>query len=226
MTNPAQGQNTDNLPKNSSKENGNKGPMRDRPLLFLDLETTGLNPGTNEITEIGALLVSPGDFKILETFQTRVMPTHLETASPEALVIGHFDLEIWKKEAIALEPALKRLSEIGQKSILAGFNLTFDWAFLQTAFNQVGMEDPFYYHRYDVMSAAFSVLYDEPGLTKFSLSEMCRFFNVTNRAAHTAFADAEATFEVYLGLVRYMRGEKPVKPAPTTGEQLAFPQLG
>lgn len=179
--------------------------MRDRPLLFLDLETTGLNPGVHEITEIGALLVSPGDFKVTATLQTKVMPTHLHTATPEALQIGHFDLKTWEKEAVPLAEALKKLAGMAEGSILSGFNLTFDWAFLQTAFNQCQMEDPFYYHRFDVMSAAFNMLLDETNLTRYSLSEMCRFFGVTNKAAHTAYADAEATFQVFLGLVSYQR---------------------
>ncbi len=195
--------------KNNGENKAKKGPMVERPLLFLDLETTGLNCGVHEITEIGALLVSQPDFKVINTFQTKVMPTHLETATPEALAIGHFDLKKWQAEAQPLEQALKQLGEIGQGSILSGFNLTFDWAFLQTAFNQVGMEDFFYYHRFDIMSAAYVKLFGKPGMGKYSLSECCRFFGITNKAAHTAFADAEATYKVFLGLMNYSEGDKP-----------------
>ena len=158
-------------PENSTtngKANGKskKGPMKERSLLFLDLETTGLNPGLHEITEIGALLVSQPDFKVLETYQSKVMPTHLETASPTALQIGHFKLETWQREAKPLETALAELAKISRGAILSGFNLTFDWAFLQTAFNQVGMEDPFYYHRFDIMSAAYTILFERKELSK------------------------------------------------------------
>lgn len=180
----------------------NKGPMRHRPLLFLDLETTGLNPGVHEITEIGALLVSQPEFEVLKTFEAKTLPTHLETASPEALQIGHFDAALWQKEGRPLKEALLELSEIGQGAILAGFNLTFDWAFLQNSFNEVGLPDPFYYHRYDVMSSAFSMLYHQVNINKFSLRECCQFFGISNRKAHTALADAQATYEVFVGLMQ------------------------
>jgi DNA polymerase-3 subunit epsilon len=183
-------------------EKSSKGPMRNRPILFLDLETTGLNPGYQEISEIGAVLVSQPDWQVITTYEAKVLPSHLETAQPEALLIGHFDAAVWEKEGRPLKQALEELSEIGQGAILAGFNVTFDWAFLQTGFNLVDLPDPFYYHRYDVMSAAFSMLYDRAEFKKFSLSECCRYFGVTNTKAHSALADAQATYEVFVGLMQ------------------------
>src|SRR5690242_4918259 len=179
-----------------------KGPMKQRPLLFLDLETTGLNPGQHEITEIGALLVSQPDFQVIKTYEAKVLPTHLETATPEALQIGHFDAAVWEKEGRPLRQALEELSGIGKGAVLAGFNVTFDWAFLQIGFNAVELPDPFYYHRFDVMSSAFTMLYKRAEMAKFSLNECCRFFGVTNKNAHTALADAEATYEVFKGLMK------------------------
>ncbi|HEX2912340.1 MAG TPA: 3'-5' exonuclease [Chloroflexia bacterium] len=196
----------------TNKDNGYKGPMKQRSLLFLDLETSGLNPGPHEITEIGALLVSQPNFEVIKTYEAKVLPTHLETATPEALDIGHFNKEVWEREGRPLRQALEELSALGQGAVLAGFNVTFDWAFLQAAFNLCDMPDPFYYHRYDVMSAAFSMLYNRPEMRKFSLSECCRFFGVNNRNAHTALADAEATYQVFLGLMKLEAGNK------TTGQ--------
>ncbi|MBN9392999.1 MAG: 3'-5' exonuclease [Chloroflexi bacterium] len=183
-------------------EKSSKGPMRNRPILFLDLETTGLNPGYQEISEIGAVLVSQPDWQVITTYEAKVLPSHLETAQPEALLIGHFDAAVWEKEGRPLKQALEELSEIGQGAILAGFNVTFDWAFLQAGFNLVELPDPFYYHRYDVMSAAFSMLYGKTEFKKFSLSECCRYFGVTNTKAHSALADAQATYEVFVGLMQ------------------------
>ncbi len=196
-------QNEPPTPALAAKNEAEKGPMRKRPMLFLDLETTGLNPGFQEISEIGALLVSQPDWQVLKTYEAKVLPTHIETATPEALKIGHYDAAAWAKEGRPLLQALQELSEFGQGAILAGFNVTFDWAFLQTAYNLVGLPDPFYYHRYDVMSAAFSMLYDQAGsFSKFSLNECCRYFGITNRNAHTALSDAQATYEVFVGLMK------------------------
>jgi len=218
--------------KTEIENRGKKGSMLGRPILFLDLETTGLNPGQHEITEVGALLVSQPDYKTIATYQSKVMPVHLETATPEALQIGHFDLASWTREAKSLETAMSELAEVGRDAILAGFNLTFDWAFLQMAFNQCKLEDPFYYHRFDVMSSAFTMLYNQPGLKKFSLREMCQFFGLTNKAAHTAYGDAEATFEVFLGLMRFRPGDgpavkqtRPTMPGEDVIEQPTTPEV-
>lgn len=199
-------------------ENTSKGPMRNRPMLFLDLETTGLNPGYQEISEIGAVLVSQPDWQVITTYEAKVLPSHIETAQPEALQISHFDAALWEKEGRPLKQALEELSEIGQGAILAGFNVTFDWAFLQAGFNLVDLPDPFYYHRYDVMSAAFSMLYDKIEFKKFSLSECCRYFGVTNTRAHSALADAQATYEVFVGMMQSASNVNPseapaVRPA-------------
>jgi DNA polymerase-3 subunit epsilon len=188
--------------------------MRDRPVLFLDLETTGLNPGVQEISEIGAVLVSQPDWQIIRTYEAKVLPTHLETAQSEAQEISHYNAAVWEREGRPLKQALEELSEIGQGAILAGFNVTFDWAFLQAGFNLVGLTDPFYYHRYDVMSSAYTMLYDRPEFVKFSLSECCRFFKVTNTRAHSALADAQATYEVFVGLMKLE--QKPVVSSQIT----------
>jgi DNA polymerase-3 subunit epsilon len=205
----------------NGKSKTDKGPMKKRPLLFLDLETTGLNPGTHEITEIGAVLVSQPDFEVIKTYEAKVLPTHLETASPEGLQIGHFNAATWEKEGRPLRQALEELSEIGHGAVLAGFNVTFDWAFLQIAFNQESLDDPFYYHRIDVMSSAFTMLYGRAEMSKFSLNECCRFFTVVNRKAHTALADAEATYEVFKGLMK-LECNVPL-PAPKPSDQGTVP---
>lgn len=186
----------------TGQTNTSKGPMRGRPVLFLDLETTGLNPGMQEISEIGAVLVSQPGWQVVRSYEAKVLPTHLETAQPEALEISHYDPAIWAKEGRPLKQALEELSDIGQGAILAGFNVTFDWAFLQTSFNLVDLPDPFYYHRYDVMSSAYTMLYHRNEFKKFSLSECCRFFGITNTKAHSALSDAQATYEVFLGLMK------------------------
>lgn len=199
---PESGATTDAPQSAAEPEKSGKGRMRERPILFLDLETTGLNPGYQEITEIGAVLVSQPDWQVIRTYEAKVLPSHIETAQPEALVIGHFDAAVWEREGRPLQQALEELSEIGRGAILAGFNVTFDWAFLQTGFNLVGLPDPFYYHRYDVMSSAFTMLYDKAEFKKFSLSECCRYFGVVNTHAHSALADAQATYEVFAALMR------------------------
>src|SRR4051794_29930733 len=92
-SNPETG-NTSNDESKPEAEKSGKGRMRERPILFLDLETTGLNPGFQEISEIGAVLVSQPDWQVIRTYEAKVLPSHIETAQPEALVISHFDAAV------------------------------------------------------------------------------------------------------------------------------------
>jgi DNA polymerase III epsilon subunit family exonuclease len=192
---------TSQTPTPTEAKTNKKGLMRERPIFFYDLETTGLNPGIHEIIEIGAVLVSQPDFQVIKTYEAKVIPEHIETASPEALKINHYDPENWR-DAIPLAQAMREISEMAQDSIPAGYNVTFDWAFIQAALNQVGMPDPFYYHRVDVMSIAFAKLYNDQTFAKYSLSELCGFYGITNRMAHTALADAQATYEVFVAMMK------------------------
>jgi DNA polymerase-3 subunit epsilon len=178
-----------------------KGPMQARPMLFLDLETTGLNPGIHEICEIGAILVSQPGYERIQTFERKVKPEHIETATPEALQINHYSAEKWA-DAVSLKEALTDLAALAKGSVLSGFNVTFDWAFLQIGYNQVEMPEPFYYKRFDVMSAMFAKYYNRKEFSRYSLNECCRFFGITNKMAHTALADAEATYDVFVAMMK------------------------
>lgn len=179
--------------------------MRERPLLFFDVETTGLDPRDNEIVEIGALLVSQPDFKIVNTYETKVLPVRLETASPKALEVNHFDKDVWENEAISLRRAILALGKFGQGAVLAGYNITFDWGFVQNALKQLYLPDPFYYHRLDVMSMAFSSLYNLGTLERFNLAECCQHFGIVNEKAHSALSDAKAAYELFLALRKYQQ---------------------
>ena len=45
------------------------------PLVFLDIETTGLDPMANDIIEVAAMRVDPRTLSVEAWFETRVAPT-------------------------------------------------------------------------------------------------------------------------------------------------------
>jgi len=51
------------------------------------------------------------------------------------------------------------------------------------------------------MSMAYIVLKDEILIENFSLSDVCRFFDIKRDKCHNAFYDAKFTFEVYKKLI-------------------------
>lgn len=175
--------------------------FRQRNLIFLDLETTGFSVADNEILEIGALKVeSNPPFKILSEFEVKVKPTHLETADPESLKIVGFNQTDWQ-EAQDLKTSLELLDQFGNGGILIGFNISFDWATLAKSYSSLGRIDPFYYHRLDVMTMAFTKLFNNPTLKRFSLGELCKLFQIERDSHHQALSDIKATYDVFKKLM-------------------------
>lgn len=181
--------------------------LRERLLIFLDLETTGLKVQKHEIVEIGALKVScQKPFDILGELEVKVKPKKIKDADKEALEINGYSKDGWK-DALSLEEALSLLDEFSKGGVLVGYNTSFDWAFLDRAYFSLGRSDPFYYHRLDVMPMAFCKLFSDPSLKRFSLGELCNYFKIERKTAHRALDDAKVTYLVFKKLFEYTKGK-------------------
>ena len=112
--------------------------MKGKRLAFVDLETTGINPFTHEIIEIGCLVAKQndnGEWVTVEEFEFKVKPEHIETAQPEALRINHYDESVWMF-AHTQEQALQTLSQKCDGCVMVGQNVSFDYAFLAAKFGK------------------------------------------------------------------------------------------
>lgn len=176
--------------------------MRDRPLIFLDLEATGLEIQKSEIIEIGAVKTEQKyPFEVLGEFHVKVKPQHLETADPEGLKVAGFIPAEWE-EALDLKEALKQLDKFSEEGVLVGYNTPFDWALLDKSYFSLGRQDPFYYHRLDVMNLAYYKLYKEKSIQRFSLGNICRYLKIPVENQHRALGDAKMTYTIYKKLFR------------------------
>lgn len=174
-----------------------KTTMRSRPLIFLDLESTGLEVQKHEILEIGALKVEPKKpFKILAELNLKVKPEHIEKANKAALKIVGFAPEKWEN-AVSLKEALDQLDKFAEEGVLVGYNVTFDWAMLDKSYYSLGRYDPFYYHRIDVLTMAYYKLFSKRSVQRFSLGQAAKFFNIIPQNKHQALDDARTTYLVF-----------------------------
>jgi len=180
--------------------------MKKHTLAFIDLETTGLDPERHEIIEIGCLTVKQDwsgaqpVFTVLNEFDVKVKPKHIETAEPEALRINHYSEADWLF-AVDLEQALRELAEKTADAIMVGQNVAFDWGFLRHAFKEMGVQNRMYFHRLDTIPMAFIKCCHDPKLERYNLGELSRYFGVENERAHSAMSDIRATFEIYKKLI-------------------------
>ncbi len=185
------------------KTDAHKTVMRGRPLIFLDLETTGLKVQQHEILEIGALKVEPKKpFKVVDQLEIKVKPKNIHKADKDALkIVGYTDQE-WEN-ATSLEEALTKLTEFGEDGVLVGCNVCFDWAFLDKAYFSLGKQDPFYYHRLDIVPMAYLKLFAHGSVKRFSLGEVCKYLKIKVENKHRALADAKTTYLVFKKLFSY-----------------------
>lgn len=171
----------------------------DKPLIFFDIETTGLDPRNHEIIEIACLVVDPKSLEVKKKYHSRVRPEHIETADPGALRLNGYNAEGWR-DAKGADEALEDLNKLASGGILAGYNVVFDHGFLEKAAWDHEVLLTFDYHWLDVASMAYWELAGGDILEKLSLSGVCKLLGIERGKAHTAMADTRATLEVYKAL--------------------------
>lgn len=166
-----------------------------RPLAFVDLETTGLDPGRHEILEIGIVVANPRTLETRGMFDVRVRPGRIEDADPVALGINGWSAEAWK-DAVPLDIALVRVKPLLDGALLAGHNVSFDRGFLDAAWRTTGVQPPATdHHVLDTATLAWPLL--AAGLVdSVSLAPVCRALGVETSQPHRALADAQRSLDV------------------------------
>ncbi len=181
--------------------------MRKHNLAFVDLETTGFSPERNEIIEIGAVMARQvpqagrgPKLEVVEEFDLKIKPEHLETADGEALRINGYNEAEWLF-ALDLPAALKIFAEKTVGATLVAHNLVFEWQFLEAAFKKSGVKNLMHYGKIDTISFALAKLFHDENVRGFSLPLLADYFGLDAGKAHTALADARTTFALYQKLI-------------------------
>lgn len=157
------------------------------PIVFLDLETTGINVVTDRIVEIALLKIFP-DGHEEEKFQ-RINPG-MPIPPQSSAIHGIFDEDV--KDA----PLFKEVARIYAKFIegcdLAGFNSTrFDIPLLSEEFLRVDIDLDMKRHKFVDVQIIFH------RMEKRTLAAAYKFYLMQDlENAHSAMADTKATYEV------------------------------
>lgn len=174
-------------------------PMTERPLVFTDLETTGLSAQDHEIIELGAVITTP-DLEVIGEIDYKIRPEHIENAQPEALAVNGYRAEDWGG-AIALGDALYQYGKSAENAMFVAHNPTFDWPFVQEGFRKAGIESPLDYHRIDTFTMAWFALRKQ-GLDRFNQDNVSAHLGIPVEARpHRAINGARQTFAVYKRLI-------------------------
>lgn len=182
------------------RENSQEIDFRQQPLVFIDLELTGLNVLEHEIIEIACLVVDPQTLETRKEYHCKVMPEYLETADPKALKMAGFSREAWEKEARPIKQVIEELNGLAPGGIFIGWNVSSDRPFLELAVRRQEMDLNFDHHWLDVSMLVYERLFDNENLERIKLTESCQVLGIPRGDKHTAMADVKATFEVYKAL--------------------------
>ncbi|MEC9289976.1 MAG: exonuclease domain-containing protein, partial [Chloroflexota bacterium] len=156
--------------------------------VALDLETTGLDSNRHQILEVGAVRFR-GD-EVIETYQTLVNPG---VPIPEFIQrLTHISPQQVKRAPFFSSVAAEIEDFLGADPII-GHNIQFDIGFL--ANNGVTLNNP----SYDTWDLASVFM---PQSRQYSLKYLTSYFQVDHNDAHRALADAMATKNVFIKLLR------------------------
>jgi len=160
----------------------------DRPLVFLDLETTGTDIVSDRIVDVALIRKDPGGMEgVFSSLVDPGMPI-----PPEATAVHKISDEMVKGQPTFKELAPKLLAFIGDAD-LGGFNAAkFDIPMLVAEFKRAGFDFPVKGRR--VLDAFTIFQRKEPR----NLAAAYKFYcGKTLEGAHRAEADAKASLEIF-----------------------------
>jgi len=159
--------------------------MLSQPLVFLDLETTGMTPAHERITEIGLVEVADGEF--VGSWSQLVNPERDIPPFIQSLTGISDDMVAGAPTFGEFAPALfERLAG----KLLIAHNARFDYGFLRSEFARFGLA----YHARVLCTAKLSrKLYPEH--RRHNLDSLIERHGLACRARHRALGDAEVLWQ-------------------------------
>jgi len=157
-------------------------------LVFLDLETTGLDPNLDEIIEFGLVSVD-ANLQISDKISFLARPT---VAVPEHVAdLTGIDNQMLEHSQGLLQISSK-INELLKQKILVGHNIQFDISFLNK--QGLALENPYI----DTFELSKVLL---PDLYRYSLKALGKIFGIEEKNSHRALDDAILTYKVFVELL-------------------------
>ena len=189
--------------------------LKDRPLAFIDVATTGLSYQKHEVIDVAVVFLvedlrsdAPWTRLLhrhgpLAVWHTKVRPERIEDAEPKALEVNKYSPEEWAdaptvSEIVDTLEAL--LTRSGADPILVGHNVSFYKDFLNATLQRAGRSQQVSYHMVDTVTLCYEHLVP-CGLSSLSLDSVRRFLGISTEGSHAALKDALDALTVYTRLV-------------------------
>lgn len=160
-------------------------------IVVFDIETTGLDPETCEITEIGAVKIDHGE--ITERFSSFAKPKSPIPIEVQKLTNITDDMVA---NAPKIEDVIIDFYEWTRGCIISGYNIIgFDLKFIKKVANKIGLQ-----FNNTVIDTMIVVRQSNLRVTNYKLGTVVKALDLSLVDAHRAFNDAYATAQVLMEL--------------------------
>jgi len=170
--------------------------LKDFNLAFIDTETTGLDPVSQEIVEIAAIIYDPRKDKVIKEWSRKAAPRNIKTANKIALDMNGYNEapETYKDN---IKDVISEYYKLTKDCIIVGQNIQFDIGFIKKYYREFSVGGEFHRHRrLEISSMVWPVIINSE-LESMSLKALCEHFNISNENAHRALTDCRRTLEIY-----------------------------
>ena len=181
--------------------------------VVVDVETTGMSPIADRITEIAMIKVRGG--KVIDELSTLINP--LVTIPAFITDITGID-NVTVHDAPTAREVVPYVKEFLNDAVFAAHNAAFDWAFVSnTARRERDIE--LTNNRLCTVKLSNRIL---PFLTSKSLAPVARHLDIAIPQRHRASGDAYATAHILIKFLSYLKHKYALR---TVGEVLTFQNL-
>ncbi|SHE33195.1 PolC-type DNA polymerase III [Caloramator proteoclasticus] len=167
----------------------------DGEFIVFDIETTGFNPQTDEIIEIGAVKIK--NYQIVDRFSVLINPERHISEEIQKLTGITNEMVIDKQTIIDILP---KFTEFVGDGVLVAHNAKFDTGFLREKFKKFNLQ--FNYSILDTLPLARWLL---PDLKRHKLNVIAEHLGISLENHHRAVDDAEATAHIFLKFVDMLK---------------------
>lgn len=177
-----------------------------KKVLYIDCETTGLDPVRNGIVQLAALIEVDGELVAEQSW--RIQPLYADEIDDKALAVHGMDREkiksfppapwVFCEFTVLLGRYVNKFNKL-DKYYPAGYNVRFDLDFLAQWFKKQG--DPYFeswqnWRALDPLPFLYSLdFHDAISLPNYKLETVCAHFGIPLEA-HNALSDVRAAREI------------------------------